>query len=129
MNLRILLVDDSETTRRIIRAIISSRNWEICGEAESGYEGIHQFEALQPDLVVIDLAMPDLNGFEVARRISALNSKVPLILFTVLDLAGLVERAKSFGISAVVSKAQAWDLVHVIETTVADIDRPDEWIQ
>jgi len=73
MELRILIVDDSDTTRGIIRAILQSRQWTICGEADSGYAGLQQFESLKPNLVVIDLAMPDLNGLEVARRMYVLN--------------------------------------------------------
>jgi CheY-like chemotaxis protein len=128
MQLRILIVDDSETTRRIIRAIVQSHEWTICGEAESGWDGISQFSALGPDLVLIDLAMPDLNGLEVARRMTQLNPAVPLILFTVLELQGLEGPARAAGISAVVSKAQAWDLVKVIETTVAKVHPPDELV-
>jgi CheY-like chemotaxis protein len=126
MQLRILIVDDSETTRRIIRAIVQSHEWSICGEAESGWDGISQFSTLEPDLVLIDLAMPDLNGLEVARRMVELNPNVPLILFTVLELQGLEGPARAAGISAVVSKAQAWDLVKVIETTVAKVNFPDQ---
>jgi DNA-binding NarL/FixJ family response regulator len=118
VNLRILIVDDSETTRRILRAIVHSREWTICGEAEDGSSGIARFEELKPDLVLIDLAMPDINGLETAKRMSALNPEVPLVLFTVLDLPGLVEPARMAGISAVVSKAQPWDLVRAIESVV-----------
>jgi DNA-binding NarL/FixJ family response regulator len=118
VNLRILIVDDSETTRRILRAIVHSREWTVCGEADNGCSGVTQFKELKPDLVLIDLAMPDINGLETARRMSALNPEVPLVLFTVLDLPGLAEPARVAGISAVVSKAQPWDLVRAIESVV-----------
>ena len=121
MQLRILIVDDSETTRRIIRAIVQTHDWTICGEAETGRAGIEKFTSLAPDLVLVDLAMPDLNGLEVARRMTEINPNVPLILFTVLELHGLEGPARAAGIAAVVSKAQAWDLVKVIETTVARV--------
>ena len=129
MELRILIVDDSDTTRRIIRAILQSRQWTICGEADSGYAGLQQFESLKPNLVVIDLAMPDLNGLEVARRMYVLNPAVPLVLFTVLDLKGLEQPAREAGITAVVSKAQAWDLVKVIERSVDEVRRLSQWAQ
>lgn len=118
MDLRILIVDDSETTRRILRAIIRSREWTICGEAETGRAGIRQFQKLRPDLVLIDLAMPDINGIEAARRMSVLDPRIPLILFTILDLDGLDKVAHDAGICAIVSKAQAWDLIKSIETAV-----------
>jgi CheY-like chemotaxis protein len=129
MELRILIVDDSDTTRRIIRAIIQSHQWTICGEAASGFEGLQQFENLKPNLVLIDLAMPDLNGLEVARRMYQLNPTVPLVLFTVLDLKGLEQAAREAGITAVVSKAQAWDLVKVIEQSVDEVRRLSQWTQ
>lgn len=129
MDLRILIVDDSETTRRILRAIIRSREWTICGEAETGRAGIRQFQKLKPDLVLIDLAMPDINGIEAAKRMSVLNPKVPLILFTILDLDGLERVAHEAGISAIVSKAQAWDLIKSIETAVDKIQTQGQQVQ
>jgi DNA-binding NarL/FixJ family response regulator len=116
--LRILIIDDSETTRRILRAIVHSRDWKVCGEADTGRSGIAKFQELKPDLVLIDLAMPDINGIEAAKRMSSLNSRVPLILFTVLDLQGLEKAASEAGIWAIVSKAQAWNLIETIETAV-----------
>jgi DNA-binding NarL/FixJ family response regulator len=121
VDLRILIVDDSETTRRILRAIVRSREWTVCGEAETGRSGIKKFQELKPDLVLIDLAMPDINGIEAARRMSLLNPRVPLILFTVLELEGLETAAQEAGICAIVSKAQAWDLIKSIETAVRGI--------
>jgi CheY-like chemotaxis protein len=129
MNLRILIVDDSETTRRILRAIVRSREWTVCGEAENGRSGIRQFQELKPDLVLIDLAMPDINGIEAAKRMSTLNPKVPLILFTILDLEGLEKAAREAGIVAVVPKAQAWDLIKSIETAVNNVRRSSQQIQ
>ena len=115
MSLRILIVDDSETTRRILRAIVQSREWTVCGEAETGRSGVAKFEELRPDLVLIDLAMPDINGLETAKGIAAIDPLVPLVLFTVLDMPELAEPARCAGIAAVVSKAQAWNLVSTIE--------------
>jgi two-component system chemotaxis response regulator CheY len=119
MSLRILIVDDSETTRRILRAIVHSREWTVCGEAETGEAGIAKFKELKPDLVLVDLAMPDMNGLEAAKHMSGIDSEVPLVLFTVLDMPALVEPARKAGIAEVVSKAQAWNLVSTIERVAA----------
>jgi two-component system, chemotaxis family, chemotaxis protein CheY len=129
MGLRILIVDDSETTRRILRAIVRSREWTVCGEAENGRSGIRQFQKLRPDLVLIDLAMPDINGIEAAKRMSTLDPTVPLILFTVLDLHGLEKAAHEAGICAIVSKAQAWDLIKSIETAVGQVRGVDQQVE
>jgi DNA-binding NarL/FixJ family response regulator len=115
--MRVLIVDDCETTRRILRVIARSRDWTVCGEAESGRSGIREFQRVKPDVVVIDLAMPDINGIEAAKRMSVLNPKVPLILFTVLNAEGLQDAAQDAGISSIVSKAQAWDLIGTVENT------------
>jgi DNA-binding NarL/FixJ family response regulator len=115
--MRILIVDDCETTRRILRVIARSRDWTVCGEAESGRSGIREFQRVKPDVVLIDLAMPDINGIETAKRMSVLNPGVALILFTVLNAEGLEEVAHDAGISSIVSKAQAWDLIGTVETT------------
>jgi two-component system, chemotaxis family, chemotaxis protein CheY len=129
MDLRILIVDDSETTRRILRAIVRSRDWTVCGEAEDGRSGIRQFQKLRPDVVLIDLAMPDINGIEAAKRMSVLNPRVPLVLFTVLDLEGLEEPARQAGICAIVSKAQAWDLIGSIELAVHHYHKLNQRVQ
>ena len=115
--MRILIIDDCETTRRILRVIARSRDWTVCGEAESGRSGIREFQRVKPDVVLIDLAMPDINGIEAAKRMSVLNPSVPLILFTVLNAEGLQEAAQDAGISSIVSKAQAWGLIGTVETT------------
>ena len=115
--MRILIIDDRETTRRILKVIARSRDWTVCGEAESGRSGIREFQRVKPDVVLIDLAMPDINGIEAAKRMSVLNPQVPLILFTVLNAEGLQEAAQEAGISSIVSKAQAWDLIGTVETT------------
>jgi two-component system chemotaxis response regulator CheY len=117
--LQILIVDDSEVTRRILATIVRSRHWAVCGEAEDGWSAIRKFQELRPDLVLLDLAMPDINGIEVARMMSGLDPAVPLILFTVMNLEGLESTAREAGISAVVSKAECWNLVRSIETAVA----------
>ena len=117
--MRVLIVDDSETTRRLLRAIAGSREWVICGEADCGLAGVQKYEALKPDLVLIDLALPDMNGIEVGKRMSEIDGKVPLVLFTVLDVQGLQAAARRAGICQVISKAQVWSLIQAIETAVS----------
>ena len=117
--LRILIVDDSDVTRRILSTIVRSRHWTVCGEANDGWSAVKKFQELKPDVVLLDLAMPDINGIEVARMMSGLDPKIPIILFTVLDLEGLESTARRAGISAVVSKSQAWNLLKSIETAIA----------
>lgn len=114
MSLRVLIVDDSETTRRILRVLLGSRNWTVC-EAEDGWSGIHKFEERKPDVVVLDLAMPDLDGIEAAKIMSSADPSVPIVLFTILGFEGLEEPARLAGIRAIVAKNNAWSLIPQIE--------------
>lgn len=118
--LRILIVDDSEVTRRILCTIVRSRDWTVCGEAEDGESGVKKFEELMPDLVLLDLAMPDMSGIEAARLMQTVNRRVPIILFTALNLEGLEKAAHNAGVCAIVSKGECWNLLSTIETAVAD---------
>ena len=118
MALRVLIVDDSETTRHILRAIIHSQYWTVCGEAENGWSGVKKFQELKPDVVVLDLAMPDISGIEAAKWMSESDPTVPLILFTLVDTAGIENEAKKAGICAVVPKSEVWKLLTSIETAL-----------
>ena len=119
MNPKILVVDDSKTTRRVLSALVSSR-WTVCGEAENGRSAVRKFRELEPDLVVLDLAMPDLDGIEVGRRMHAIDPSVPIVLFTLLDPWGLEAPARNAGICKVIPKSEAWRLIEFIEQIVSD---------
>ena len=121
MDIRILVVDDSKTTRRVLSALVSSR-WTVCGEAENGNSGVQKFRELKPDLVLLDLAMPDIDGIEAGRRMHAIDPSVPLILFTLLDPWGLESAARRAGISEIVSKSEGWQLMKRIEETVSRME-------
>jgi two-component system invasion response regulator UvrY len=128
MELRILVVEDSPLTRTMIRTIVQSRDWTICGEAENGWAGIVKFKALRPDVVILDFTMPGINGIETARRMSMLDPDIPLILFTILDEAELDRAARAAGITATVSKMRTPDLLGAIESAASRSGRADRSI-
>src|SRR5450432_4094289 len=69
-SLRILVVDDHDIIRRGLKQLLTARQgWEVCGEAKTGREAVIMAGQLKPDMVVMDVSMPDLNGLEAARRI------------------------------------------------------------
>src|SRR5258707_15778661 len=79
MDIRILVVEDSELTRRMIRAVLQTRDWAVCGEAENGLAGVEQSQSVRPDVVVLDPAMPGTNGVEASARMSILDPPGPPI--------------------------------------------------
>jgi two-component system chemotaxis response regulator CheY len=117
-SLRILIVDDSETTRRVLGTILRSRHWTICAEADNGRSAVEKFKKLKPDVVVLDLAMPDIDGLATARLMSAADPSVPLILFTILEIQGIDAHAHAAGIRAIVPKNAAWSLIANIENLI-----------
>lgn len=102
----ILLVDDSAIVRSGLRRAFELQGWEVCGEAKNGREGIEKAEQLNPNVIVLDLAMPEMNGITAARILKRTRPKISLILFTTYgDLLG-AEDARAAGISAIVAKTE-----------------------
>lgn len=79
----VLLVDDNAAIRRMLcRLFTSEADFQICGEAEDGQEAIEKAQELHPDLVVMDLSMPVMNGIVAVRLLKRLMPRVPLIIFS-----------------------------------------------
>jgi DNA-binding NarL/FixJ family response regulator len=103
---RILIVDDSPVVRKTLHQTLERQDdWEICGEAANGREGIEKALRLKPDVIVLDLAMPVMNGLQAARELTRLLPSVPLIMFTSYQTAQLKQEALSAGIRVIVSKS------------------------
>jgi DNA-binding NarL/FixJ family response regulator len=116
-NVKILLIDDSPLALKSIRTVLELRpTWKIVAEAGNGRDGIAIFHQTQPNVVIVDFQMPEMNGLEVAREIRRTDSQVLLILFSLHAGKQLEEMAKAAGFDAVVSKAAAFPIVGVIET-------------
>lgn len=100
----VLVVDDVESERTAIRTAIESRTkFRVCGEAANGVEAIRQANELKPDLVLMDLAMPLMNGFEAAKVLTTTMPTVPVVLLTLhADLIG--PRSSVRGVTLVLSK-------------------------
>ena len=104
---RILIVDDGDSVRDIIRIFVEKEGFQVCGEAANGVEAIEKAKALRPDLIVLDLAMPGMNGVEAASVLNGTMPGVPIIVLTMYEefLGGSL--ASVNGIKAVVSKTDS----------------------
>jgi two-component system, NarL family, response regulator FusR len=109
---RIFIVDDSKTVRKLVRTYLESRLEHIdCAEATDGLDAIHRAREVAPDLIVLDLSMPLLNGLEAGAILHDMLPKVPIILFTVHQEIISEKRAQDFGIRKVVSKMDHIDVL------------------
>jgi DNA-binding NarL/FixJ family response regulator len=101
----ILIVDDNEYFLPVLRACLETQGYEVCGEAVDGVAAIERAKELKPDLIVMDMAMPRLNGMEAAAILKNLMPKIPIVLLTIHDEEVKTTPTAAFGIKAVVSKA------------------------
>lgn len=102
----VLLVDDNPIIRRTLHRVFESQaDFDVCGEAENGQEAIEKASQLGPDVIVLDLSMPVMNGLDAAHVLKQMAPTVPLILFSSFTDALQHEMAETAGFSAVISKA------------------------
>jgi len=118
VQLRILLADDHASIRHMIRAYLELHpGWEVCGEAADGVEAVQRSAELQPDIVLMDLDMPRLNGLDATRRIHKSSPSVRVLILTLHDNVVLPKIARESGAHGYVLKTQAFDLLtKAIET-------------
>lgn len=118
MRPRILIVDDHEIVREGVRGLIrrSRPNWEITGEATTGKEAIEAVKTMRPDVVVLDITMPEMSGLEAAAHIAGLSPKPRVLIFTMHEserLSAEVRQAKAQGY--VLKSEAARNLIRAIE--------------
>jgi DNA-binding NarL/FixJ family response regulator len=115
---RILIVDDHELIRQGVRFIFSrDSQFAICGEAANGAEAIEQVKNLNPDVVILDISMPVMNGLEAAPEIRRVAPKTKIVVLTMHDSAQMRKQAQDAGADAFVTKAQvASQLMQVVQS-------------
>jgi DNA-binding NarL/FixJ family response regulator len=117
MKLRILVVDDHEVVRRGLCMLLQGHEgWEICGEAADGREAVEKAKQLMPDVVILDVGMPNLNGLAATRQLMHLNSGFKIIVLTITDVNEVIREALDAGAKGFVLKSDAArDLVSAVE--------------
>ncbi len=115
--LRILIADDHEVARRGIRALLESHaGWEVCAEAKDGRDAVELAASLKPDVVLLDIGMPNLNGLEAARQISALAPGAAILILTMHDSDNMVRDVLRAGARGFLLKSDAGrDLVSAVD--------------
>ncbi|HJP64722.1 MAG TPA: response regulator transcription factor [Actinomycetota bacterium] len=106
MNTTVLIVDDHETFRSFARAILESDGFEVIAEAGDGTSGIEAVTSRRPDLVVLDVQLPDINGFEVLKRLRSEGDATPVVLTSSRDATSYGDQVDSSGAVGFVPKAE-----------------------
>ena len=105
----ILIVDDDPNFRKQTRKFLEQETpYSVCGEAVDGLDAIERARQLKPDLIILDMSMPRMNGLQAARVLRQMMSDVPIILFTLHAGAVLFPEVQAMGVSSVVSKADGF---------------------
>jgi DNA-binding NarL/FixJ family response regulator len=107
-NLRILVADDHEIVRRgLVSLIESHRGWEVCAEAENGRIAVDKVKELKPDIVILDIGMPILNGLEATLEILRDNPQVKVLILTIMDAERVMQAARDAGARGYILKSDA----------------------
>lgn len=105
---RIVVADDQEVVRRRVVATLMSRgDVDVCAEASNGKEAVEKTRELNPDLVILDITMPELNGLDAARQIRSFAPNLPILILSVHKSKQVVEEAKKIGVRGYVTKGDA----------------------
>lgn len=113
---RILGVDDNDLVRRGIQQLLRQHEgWEVCGEAANGQEAIAKVRELAPDVVVLDFAMPTMNGIDAARQIHEEYPSTTIVLCSMYLDRQLARLAHGVGITSVLSKSNVGQVIKGVE--------------
>ena len=119
--IRILIVDDNPAVRRYLRAILEQQeSWQVSGEARTGGEALHKVVESPPDLIVLDYQMPDLNGVDVAKQISEMFPKIPILMVTLHLSRQLADAAREAGVRGACAKQDIGAVVEAVELLLHD---------
>ncbi|MGA2335952.1 MAG: response regulator transcription factor [Terriglobales bacterium] len=117
MKVRILLADDHEIVRRGLSALLQKHEgWEVCGEASDGRQALELAERLKPDVIILDIGMPNLNGLSTTRQLLQHDPHFKIIILTITDSDQVIREALDAGARGFVLKSDAArDLVSAVE--------------
>jgi DNA-binding NarL/FixJ family response regulator len=114
MSKKILVADDNASIRFLIRALLEHAGFTVCVEAENGTQAIERAKRFQPDLILLDLSMPAVNGAEAASVLKQLMPRVPIVLFTLHEERAGRALANRIGVDLFLGKETG--ITHLVES-------------
>jgi CheY-like chemotaxis protein len=113
---RILIADDHEAVRRGLRSALVGAGWQVCGEAVNGQEAIQRTMELKPDLIILDVSMPNIGGLEAAREIIKSSPQTKILVFTMHESKQIRDETANIGVHGMAVKSAP------LSTLLATID-------
>jgi DNA-binding NarL/FixJ family response regulator len=122
MPYRILIADDHSMVRRALRSSLERHpDWQVCAEAKNGLEAVQKAAELQPDIIILDFAMPFMDGLQAARKILTASPGIPILMFTNYAFPTLMMEAATVGVRQVVDKGLAGEeLFSAVQSILGD---------
>lgn len=122
-NTTIMVVDDSPYASKQIKDIVEENGYEVIGYAKNGEEGVRMYDELKPDIVILDIIMPGIDGLETAQILMKKNPKVKILMLSSLCDAGTLEEVKGIGLKFLIPKPWEDD---VLLTALELLKKQDE---
>ena len=120
--MRVLIVDDHESVRKALRRLLTAEGWEVCGEAADGGAAVQAARRLTPDLIMMDLCLPDMTGIEAAREVLGEYPATAVVLMTTPD-PDIIDAAREAGLRGTVAKG-AGGMVNAVRAILWRRPRP-----
>ena len=114
--MRILVADDHPSVRRFVCEVLATEGWQICGQASNGREAVEIAIQQKPDVVVLDLSMPELNGLDAARRILKAMPGATVLMLTMYESEELTQAVLESGVAACLLKNDLQRLVKEVRS-------------
>jgi two-component system, chemotaxis family, chemotaxis protein CheY len=117
---RVLIVDDAVVMRMMIKGILSKNGYDVVGEAQNGLEAVEKYRALTPDLVTMDMVMPEMDGITAVKQIVASDPNAKIVMCTSMGQQALVVEAIQAGAKSFITKPfQPPKILETIEKVLA----------
>jgi DNA-binding NarL/FixJ family response regulator len=113
---RIFVVDDSPMVRRVLRGLLERHdNWKVCGEASTGSEAVRNVDRVNPDVVILDFQMPEMNGLDAAKTMTSQSPDLPILMVSTYMSPELAQEARKAGVRGACGKQDITCVVEAVD--------------